>query len=62
MLKTFLGAVFIVFVEEKVLGRLWAEWESCDLEDCRHGSDCQQPRPAMKAIIARTKVIVKRES
>ena len=25
VLKTFLGAVFIVFVEEKVLGRLWAE-------------------------------------
>ena len=30
VLKTFLGAVFIVFVEEKVLGRLWAEVDDVD--------------------------------
>ena len=46
VLKTFLSAMFIVFVEEKVLGRLWAEGQSCDLEDCGHCRDRQQPGPA----------------
>ena len=59
VLKTFLGAVFIVFVEEKVLRRLWAERQSCDLEDCRHCRDRQQPGPAMEVTVIAKNNIVK---
>ena len=59
VLKTFLSAMFIVFVEEKVLGRLWAEGQSCDLEDCRHCRDRQQPGPAMEVTVIAKNNIVK---
>ena len=59
VLKTFLSAMFIVFVEEKVLGRLWAKGQSCDLEDCRHCRDRQQPGPAMEVTVIAKNNIVK---
>ena len=52
VLRTFLSAMFIVFVEEKVFGGLWAKGQSCDLEDCGHCCDRQQPGPAIQVTLS----------